>query len=232
MRNFKTDLEQLIDRLKEKKPFTFSKYADGEFAILVNHKITNCDNWTFDPTLHAYEQKLLLNSFKYSGKNYIVGISCPCCVPSSHVKWMRDESGSDKITWANLFVNSNYPTVKDEIFPIFDNWDGKVTLVANEQGMNRELPFKVDNYIPITIGSWFNPDLDIIIEKMKKLAKSASGQLFLFSGGPLGNILAHQLHELNPGNTYIDIGSTINPWVTRDNRGYLKDNAILKTCIW
>jgi hypothetical protein len=156
MKEFKKDLEQLIHRLELKKPFTFSKYADGEFAILINQKITNCDKWTFD----------------------------------------------------------------------------NVTLVANEQGLNRELPFKVDNYIPIKIGSWLNPDLDIIIEKMKKLATNAYNQLFLFSAGPLGNILAHQLHELNSENTYIDIGSTINPWVTRDNRGYLKENAILKTCIW
>jgi hypothetical protein len=233
MKNFKSDLKQLLDRLEDKKPFTFSKYADGEYAVLRNIKITNCDNWTFEPELHQYEYNMLLESFKYSGKNYIVGVSCPCCQPQSHIKWMRDTAGATHLTWANLFVNSNYEYFKERAFPIFNNWKEKVVLVANEDGLNKSLPFNVDEYIPIKIGSWLNPDLDILIERLTKEAMETENQLFLFSGGPLGNILCHQLHKIAPNNTYLDIGSTINPWITSKGRGYIhqdKDNR--KTCTW
>jgi hypothetical protein len=234
MKSFRQDLDQFLERLRHEKPFTFSKYADGEFAILVNKKITNCDNWTFDPSLHAYERKALSESFTYKGKNYLVGISCPCCVPPSHVQWMRENVGSKHVTWANLFVNSNYDVFKKEAIPIFDAWSKDVTLVANEQGLNKQLPFKVTNYIPITIGSWFAPYLDTIVDQVSKLALSGEGQLFLFSGGPLGNILCHKLHKLNPNNTYLDIGSTINPWIVGNNRGYLSpgNGNKNKVCIW
>ena len=50
--SFRSDIEFLFERLKNKEKFSFSKYADGEFAILANQKITNVDNWTYDPEKH------------------------------------------------------------------------------------------------------------------------------------------------------------------------------------
>lgn len=229
--SFRDDLTVLLDALKEKRSFTFSKYADGEYKILRNEPITNCDGWTFDPDKHQTEQALLLESFQYDHPNYLVGISCPCCQPQEHVDWMRDNVGTNRVTWANLFVNNNYEYFKQEFFPIFNSWPNDVTIVANSNGYGKELPFKTDFYLPIGIGDWKNPHLDHIIELMKEKAAQSSGQLFLFSAGPLGNILAHQLTVANPGNTYIDIGSTVNPWIVGRNRGYLSNNN-RKICIW
>ena len=144
---------------------------------------------------------------------------------------MRDNVRTKNVTWANLFVNNNYLYFKDNFFPEFDKWEGEVTLVANEQGENKKLPFKIDNYLPIQIGSWFNPALEHIINILKEKAIQSNNQLFLFSGGPLGNILCHQLHLINKNNTYIDIGSTINPWVVGNNRGYLNKKSN-KVCVW
>jgi hypothetical protein len=144
---------------------------------------------------------------------------------------MRDTVGVKNITWANLFVNDNYEYFKNKFFPEFNNWEGEVTLVANEKGEGKNLPFKIDNYLPIQIGSWFNPSLEHIIQLLKVKSKKTNNQLFLFSAGPLGNILSHQLHLVNQKNTYIDIGSTINPWVVGNNRGYLNKKSN-KVCVW
>jgi len=231
-KSFHTDLHFLFNKLQNKEPFSFSKYADGEYKVLRNQPITNCDGWSFNPNLHQFEYQILMESFLYRNKEYYVGISCPCCQPTDHVQWMRDTVVCDNVTWANLFVNSNYEFFKDNFFIEFNNWEGDVTLVANEKGINKKLPFKVDEYISIQIGSWFNPELKIILEMMKEKA-TKNNQLFLFSAGPLGNILAHQLHMVNPNNTYIDIGSTINPWIVGNNRGYLNKKVTEnKTCIW
>lgn len=229
--NFNGDIEFIFNKIKNKEYFSFSKYADGEYKVLCNEYITNCDNWTFDPSIHHLEYKYLIDSYQYNHSDYYVGISCPCCQPSSHIDWMKENVGSKNVTWANIFVNSNYEYFKNNFFPEFNKWEGEITLIANEQGEGKNLPFKINNYLPIQIGSWFNPSLEHIIDLLKEKAINQNNQLFLFSGGPLGNILAHQLHLVNKNNTYIDIGSTINPWIVGNNRGYLSNNQN-KICIW
>lgn len=230
-KSFRQDLHFILDKIKDKKHFAFSKYADGEFKILKNEPITNCDNWTFSPEKHKDEQKLLMDSFLYNHENYIVGISCPCCQPIADVQWMKGKVKTNNVTWANLLVNGNYNFFKSNFFPEFDNWNGKVTLVANQIGLYKNMPFKVDSFVPIKIGSWQKPEVFDITKKLKTQAIEQDDQLFLFSGGPLGNILAHQLHVENKNNTYLDIGSTINPWIVGKNRGYLSNNQN-KICIW
>jgi len=229
--SFSDDIKFIFEKLKSRQPFSFSKYADGEYKVLRNEFITNCDNWTFNPVEHSVEAKLLLDSYKYEHQDYYVGISCPCCQPMDHIEWMRQEVGTKNVTWANIFVNSNYPYFVENFIQEFNRWEGRVILVANEEGIGKDLPFKVNRYVPIRIGSWLNPDLEIIVDSMKAQAEVEDGQLFLFSAGPLGNILAHQLHMVNPRNTYIDIGSTINPWIVGINRSYLR-NANDRVCLW
>lgn len=229
--NFRIDIELLFNKVKNRDKFAFSKYADGEYSILVNTKVRNCDGWIFDPKINKKEYELLLESFKYDHKDYYVGISCQCCQPLDHVKWMRENVGSKNVTWANIFVNSNYEYFVENFIPEFNKWKGRVILFANKNGINKELPFKVDKYIPLNLNSWKEPELSKIIEESKLLVDEENDQLFLFSAGPLGNILSYNLHTHNKNNTYIDIGSTINPWVVGNNRGYLKGNN-KKTCIW
>lgn len=230
---FEDDIKYIYQMLCAKHHFSFSKYADGEYAVLRNKRFTNCDLWTFSPTVHKSEYKYLMDSYQYEHKDYYVGISCPCCQPQGHIQWMRDNVRTDNVTWANIFVNSNYQFFLDNFLTIFDKWQGKVHLVAHQDGQGKKLPFKVDEYHSIKIGSWLNPHLENILQKLRKVASEADDQLFLFSGGPLGNILAHQLHVTNSKNTYIDIGSTINPWTVGKNRKYLKaGNTLTKTCIW
>jgi len=229
--NFRGDIELLYNKVKNREKFAFSKYADGEYKILVNESITNCDGWKFDPQTNKKEYELLLESFKYNHQDYYVGISCPCCQPKEHVNWMRENVGSKNVTWANIFVNSNYEYFLENFIPEFNKWEGRVVLFANKNGLNNELPFKVNKYIPLNLNSWKEPELSKIIEESKLLIDEENDQLFLFSAGPLGNILSYTLHSHNKNNTYIDIGSTINPWVVGNNRGYLKGTN-KKTCIW
>jgi len=233
MKTFVNDFALILDKVKNRDSFSFSKYADGEYKILRNEKITNCDNWTFDPEIHKEEHRYLLESFKYAHKDYYVGVSCPCCQPINHCQWMRNEVKAPNITWANLFVNSNYPHFLDEMVEEFADWEGRVVLLANEKGKDAPMPFDVDVYIPCNGEAFLMPYLLQHLCDMTVLASQEDKQLFLFSAGPLGNILAHRLHMANPNNTYIDIGSTINPWVVGENRGYLKSpRHLLKTCVW
>ena len=231
MKSFQEDFFMLFNLLEKNVKFSFSKYADGEYAILINQKITNCDNWTFDPDIDNIYRDELLSSFKFNELGYYVGISCPCCVPQEHVQWMRDNVGADKdhLTWANLFVNGNYNNFLKYFISEFMNHN--VILIAAESGMINvnNLPFKVEEYIPIGKTAWkenFN-----LVEELPK--KEYQNKLFLFCAGPLGNMLAAKMWKYNKNNIYIDIGSTLNPWLVGTNRGYLRGSETLnKICIW
>jgi hypothetical protein len=225
--SFRGDIEFIFTKLKKKDKFSFSKYADGEFAILANQKITNCDNWTFDPNKHPHVRKELINSFRFKDPEYYVGISCKCCQPEIHVNWMREQSEQSNLTWANIFVNSNYPYFIDNFIPEFSNH--KVILFANQDATIEKLPFDLHASVPITSEAFidnFNIIKDFPIE-------TYNDYLFLFCAGPLGNMLAAKFWEKNKTNIYLDIGSTLNPYLTEANRGYLREgNTKLKTCIW
>jgi hypothetical protein len=224
--SFRSDIEFLFERLKNKEKFSFSKYADGEFAILANQNITNVDNWTFNKDKHSNIREELVKSFKFKDPNYYVGVSCVCCQPTTHVMWMREESDQDTLTWANIFVNSNYPYFQDNFIPEFNNHD--VVLFAREDARVEDLPFKVE-HIPITSEAFID-NFDMV-ENFP--IDSYSNKLFLFCAGPLGNMLAAKFWDTNKSNTYLDIGSTLNPFLTETNRGYLRgSNTQLKTCIW
>ena len=84
MKNFHDDFDSVLQKVQNRDCFSFSKYADGEYKILRNEKITNCDNWTFDPDKHKEEHQYLLDSFRYDSDDYWVGISCSCCQPINH----------------------------------------------------------------------------------------------------------------------------------------------------
>lgn len=229
MKTFKEDFFIIFDLLKNKTPFSFSKYADGEYEILVNRKITNCDNWTFDPKKHQKYQKELLKSFQFNDDGYYVGISCPCCVEAKDVLWMRENVGVNEnyLTWANLFVNGNYNDFKEFFIPEFKNHD--VILVATEKGDINKLPFKVSEHIKITGTAWL--DNFNLIEELSQ--RQDTNKLYLFSAGPLGNMLAAKLWESNKNNIYMDVGSTLNPWLVGNNRGFLRGASTLnKICIW
>jgi hypothetical protein len=229
MKNFTQDFFKIYNLLKKGEPFSFSKYADGEYAILINQRITNCDGWTFNPISDSKYQKELLDSFRFGEDGYYVGISCPCCVPMAHVNWMRQNVGvkDDNLTWANIFVNANYSNFNKFMIPEFSNHD--VILVANENGNANNLPFKVEEHIKITGTAW-KDNFNLVDELPKRDYKN---KLFLFSAGPLGNMLAAKMWKYNKNNIYLDIGSTINPWLVGKNRGYLiGDRTLNKVCVW
>lgn len=231
-KNFRSDIETLFNALKNGERFAFSKYADGEYEILVNNKITNCDNWTFEPGKHDYVRSELLKSFQFNEEGYFVGISCPCCQPITNVNWMKENVGvpNERLTWANIFVNSNYQYFLNNFLPEFTKH--KIILVANQNANINNLPFEVEEHIKIS-NLAFIDNFNLLDELSKK---EYENKVFLFCAGPLGNMLSAKLWKENKKNTYIDIGSTLNKLLLGGdgNRGYLngKNNSLSKICKW
>lgn len=229
MKIFDQELYRIFNLFKKGSPFSFSKYADGEWAIMNNHYINNNEFEISDKTPDFFRKKLI-ESFRFKDSSYYVGISCPCCQGKEAYK-MRAFSEQDQqhLTYANVFVNSNYSIYKETFLKEYNNYD--VHLIANKNSKIENLPFKIEKFYPVGFSAWVN-DYDLI-EKIKQ--QNLNNKLFLFCAGPFGNLLSHQLHESNKNNIYLDVGSTLNPWLQSEGfkRDYYMNGQFSeRKCIW
>lgn len=260
-KTFKGDFEKLRDKLKNGENFAFSRFSDGEVFVLQNKRLELNENhfiianrrgygWynkeeqkTFIPGEHEFYRKKLEESLQFKKENYYRGISCRCCIGDGDFNWQVDLAGGDDetLTWANLWNNGNYERFVEEIVPIFK--DKKIVMVVNESAKLDDLPFEVVKDFRVGTNCFVN-DYGLI-DNMKTYIteNNIEDHVFLVSCASLTNLINHQLFEFNDKNTYIDIGSTLNPMLKMEgwkgSRAYLREywlndnrNFLNKNCIW
>jgi len=229
---FTEEIKLFEQRLLSGKKFAFSKYADGEWAIMNNQPITAHGEFKYDQDDIFYSTKLL-DSYRFKDDGYYIGISCPCCQGIETHKRMLHSSRQqeDHVTFANIFVNSNYTYYVEHFIPYYAKQ--KVILVCNRNGKVENLPFKPEKLYRIDHTAFKNNYS--LIEEMKIDSINFKDHLYLFCAGPLGNMLAAELWKTNKNNCYLDIGSTLNPWLQCE--GHKRDYYIGKdfshrVCVW
>ena len=237
--NFREDLDILFEKIK-RGHIGFSRFGDGEMAIIKKQYINllNKDNGEFmySPKEERYQKpyNLLRKSLNKQMENYYVGISCPCCVGmKKHLEMLTVcEQEEGKVTWANLFVNSNYFYFLNKI--VTHLRDKKVFLISNEKSNLSKFPLKIEKHYPVGTNSWIN-DLDLI-DKIKEdiSSKDIEDSYFLFCAAPLSNIACCELFEYSSVNTFLDCGSIFDDLLgLGKTRGYLRGaNTLRKECIW
>jgi hypothetical protein len=262
MKTFKGDFLHIVQLLKDKKHFAFSRFSDGELMVIKNQLIVISQNmavvhgqahggfWgpeehkVFDPNTQQDFRKKLIECFEHKQENYYKGICCRCCVGEEWFAWQFDNHLSRDeahLTWSNVFINSNYPMFIEQALPAMK--DHKVVYVCNEIADLSKFPlnlvkdFRVGNNCHIrNVG---------LVEEMKTWVRenNIKDHLFLFSAASLSNILIYELYKEFPDNVYLDIGSTLNPLLGMNgwmgSRGYLRgywlnqhDEYSRKECIW
>lgn len=208
-------LDQEFNRLQTKllENQVFIRYGDGE--VMLSHGIPvgpgtqafQVDRWCSPAgvTNLGTELKDLLNN-----PEWYYGIPCQCCNVNCKnlILNLLKDVPSDKITFANLFINGNYPEFKNWITKI----SKPVVVLANKHGTYK-YPFKVEEVLRLPddcVNYWQNNKAELV-ELSTILAKKYSNAVFLFSGGPL-KVLLKYMWEANHNNSYLDIGSALDPW--------------------
>lgn len=230
--SFHGDLEYIEKLLLGKIPFSLVRFGDGEMKIMKGEPLNLLHKGEFNFQGEEILQHQLIESFQHSQENYFVGIGCPCCVGANNFNWMKRNTylEDESLTWANIFVNSNYSSFRERILESFKNY--RITLIA--PGSIDNLPIKISKHYRVGPNAWVkNSDL---YEKISTQINQSneSGQLFLFCAGPYANILCHKLYNKFPEHTFIDIGSVFNVELgIGKNRGYLRgENTLKKVCEW
>jgi len=245
VKDFKEEFNKYLTKLKDHEPFAFSRWADGELWILENKSyslsptshgyILPEDQKEFDAEKHKFHHDKLWNAFRYKADNYHIGITTNSdagIVGYSPRDWMIDNSGSDieNITFANLFINSNYQDFRKRVVTLFNEY--KIIMMCNEKANLDGLEIKKDFRVGSNCIVNDDDKIEQIVDYVKK--EKPEGHLFLFCASSLGNICIHKLHEIAPNNTYLDMGSALNPDLNLGlDRGYLSAWAgVLQRGMW
>lgn len=240
MKTFYGDFKKFLYKVINSEPFSLSRWGDGELSILEDKKIDLREKgngeFLYDGSIEKYRKirENLMQSYTYKDDNYYIGIACPCCVGQEKYEYMKylSTQAEKNLTWANIFVNSNYPRFIDEFIPEFNNHE--MNIVINKNSDITNLPFPCKNI-------WY-VGTDAYVENyplIKKISdyitiNSINNEIFLFAAGPFANILTHKLWLVSNKNIYIDIGSVLDNFLhLKLTRGYLLGAKTLnKTCIW
>lgn len=242
MKTFKGDFDKFLNMIKDKEPLAISRNNDGEMIILNNEFIDlrhKCNGeFIYNPNepKHYIFRDRLMKSAQHKGSNYFVGIACRCCVGDYKHEVLKKLTGQDDnyLTWGNIFVNGNYERYVAEIIPLFSEYE--IIIVTNRKANTKLLPFvnKIIERVDVGTNAWMD-DIQQVDEMKKTLVeKKYKNKLYLFAAGPFSNILIHELYMIEPQNTYLDIGSTLDGMMGLGNtRGYLNGASTLnKICIW
>jgi hypothetical protein len=230
------ELIKFTKMLREREFFSFQRFADGESWILQgkkfklspkrkHHGYKNPEDWkSFNPKKNKIQMDSLYRALQFKRSDYYLGLLVGNS-PENHVltDWMLEKSGQDlrQVTFANLFVNSNYSIFLNDFLPEFQKW--KIVIVCNKSSIiNKDvlpnIAWRFD------VGSnCIVEDFDLV-DRLQRFVreKGIKNHLFLFACSTLGNYCIRELAEMEPENMYIDCGSTLNPFLgLSSDRAYL-----------
>lgn len=223
----KADLNRFKCLVRERKPFTFVRFSDGEIEVLRNRRLVlavgltvfrgrqfsnnfpDFDQKFFDPRRSQDARHDLLASALFRDPFYFKGI------PTRHNNALVDREfllrlngGFDqRMTFSDLFLNENFVQVRSDFFPFVTESYSDLLVVGNwrcklngylAKGQLLEIP---DNFF-----STYQQTLGFLMEKLENAPPSA---LVLSSASSLTNVLGHRLRVSRPDITFLDIGTTL-----------------------
>lgn len=233
MKDFTQEFNKFKQKLVDRENFAFTRFSDGECFILQNKRLVLGDGFyvtgdkagantygpeerkEFDPVKHQHLRQQLQQSFDHRQQNYFRGI--PSQQDSAHIDFQCDRTEPD-LTFANLFINANYKRFIEEIvLQIFPNRD--IVYVVNERAELSGLPFEIKRDFRIGENCMIC-DTHIISEVLEYL-KDKRNYIVLLSAASLSNLVIHKCFEKNSNNTFLDIGSSLNPYLGKDMKSCL-----------
>ncbi len=245
MKDFSRAFDVLLNKIKNKENFAFTRFSDGELFILQNKTVILAENHyvtgdikgpniytkeeqkEFLPEEHGFFRDKLWECYLHNQENFYKGI---CTGTDPHVgdknfEWMIEEHGGDheNLTFSNLLINANYKRFIEEMVPLFSNRD--IIYVANENANISKLPFEIKKHFSVGSNCMIN-DYETA-QKVKQYIdeNDISDYIILCSAASLSNVVTYESFKDNPNNTFLDIGSCLNPLLDlegwKHTRGYL-----------
>jgi hypothetical protein len=222
----KKDFDVVYEKLTNRENFSLVRFGEGEAKIIRNCLLDQCiDKRKFDfiPTEKKYREarKELIQSGQFKSDDYIVAINY---LSDSHahndfhvnlvLKKLRIDRKDTLDAW--LFSHDNYVNLTEpKLVPLLK--DRENILVCSKNG---KITFPhIEHISCLPENAWIGNKRTL--NQVLKSARKHNNKIFLFAAGPYSNTLVHQARLANSNNTYINIGSALDPFIyNRPTRSY------------
>ena len=231
-KDFAAEFDKFKTKILSKENFSLVRYGDGEISLMKGIPIG------------MHTQAFQTDGWYCEGKNYKLGNSLLECLdhvesnfyyalPSpnqsmSNYSYLRERIRQleDNITFADIWVNGNYPRFKKFLH---EDLNESVVLIASENAIARDIsPIKCKLFLPVPtdVVHVYEENSDEINSTLSLLAKEHQDTLFMISAGPLSEAIVHTLYSSNPNNRYIDFGSSLDEVIHgRKTRPYMEEGT-------
>lgn len=241
-KHFHAELDSFNAKLASGENFSLVRFGDGEMVVIngeaidLSKKCNGEHQYIPGNAQHEAQRALLAAALSYRSNDYFVGIACPCCVGEQHFLQLKQQSqqSESQLTWANIFVNSNFPRFQECTIPLLTG--RKVVLISHTKSQPAGLPFPIERHFGVGPNAWLR-DHDRLLAELSAYIElhHVFDHVFLFCAGVLSNILIYELHQRFPDNTYLDVGSVFDVELGLGmTRKYLmkKRRRLRKICVW
>ena len=236
--NALSDLLDLEKLLRQKTPFTFVRFSDGESEILhgsdlrlengktlfqgrqFGNQFEKWDSKIFNAELDREIRTDLIRSALFRDRYYLKGILTSGNARRSERFLMeRWNSGSlGTLTFTDLLINENYTHFLASFLPQV----AKTTTIAVVCNFRATLPKFA--HLKVSVPDNFFKDYSAIRDRtLSELLPLPKGSTVLSSASSLSNVLGHRLRQVRPDLTFVDVGTSINHLLgfTQSGRAYL-----------
>lgn len=209
----------------------FLRHGDGERAIMEGRTVKAQEGWE-SPEYISQLGFACLKALNLIDSRVWYGISCPCCDSAAYY-WYISRITTRNITFANLWVNSNY----SKFIKSFENLEREAIVIANHRAQDKPIgKLKVLKYYPVgddCISFWEN-DASDLLQRIKSDYGKRDNLLYVVSAGPMSGPIIAELFKNNPNNCYIDFGSSLDTYIhNKVTRPYMnKNNRYAKKQCW
>lgn len=194
---------ELCRKLEDGEPFAYSRFGDGEFRVIRSRKGVN--GHAFFPDLGDR-----LTQIVASKPDYMMGLGWGAIQ-------YRPFELSRGIDWVSA-LSLHTAAIEGRIGRFFDALDSRrVTLVGPPH--LRPLAAR-RSWTSIEImpeDCWLG--YDRAARSLSRMG-GGSGRVFLFCASLMSNVLIDDMYALNPGHTYVDVGSVLDPFAGVISRTY------------
>lgn len=222
------DLAKLTRLVRDRSPFTFVRFSDGEIEVLRNRKLVisggvtefrgqrfanrfpEFDQKRFDPRLGQDVRRDLLASALFEAPAYFKGI------PARHNNALGDREFmlrlnggfSSQMTFSDLFLNENFIQARSEFFPFATSCFDHLLVVGNWRcELKGHLSKGSLVQIPDNFFATYQQTFENVLKRLKEAPDSA---LVISSASSLSNVLGHRLRQCRSDLTFLDIGTVLN----------------------
>jgi len=242
LKDFHKGFDFLLTKIKNEENFAFVRFSDGELFVLKNETLILSDTYyvtgdvagsniytdeeqkEFIPEIHSFYRQKLIESLEHTQADYFKGICTIKDVGEKNFLFQKSFiSDEENLTFANLLINKNYKRFVEEMVPLFKNRE--IIYVANKAAKVENLPFKIKKHFKVGKNCPVNDYY--LVDEIRKYIKenNIKNHIILCAAASLSNYIIHQCYEENPNNTFIDVGSCLNPYLGlegwKHTRGYL-----------